>query len=190
MAIKLNQSNRASIIDKAMSVAFGHVDSAYEAKRVVVANRLYDHAFPADVVKRASALPVEWIAKADHLTLSRRGFRDRWETCDSKPNRELRFGKSRPWPNFVGDIFKIGDEHPLCADVDELVVACREIWGAKQQFKSNLTNLLHSVSTVEKLRQVWPEGEPYFPKPAPVVALPVPADLAAKVNAMLTVVTI
>lgn len=55
----------------------------------------------------------------------------------------------------------------------------------KEELKAGLSSLLACASTVKRLREIWPEGEAYFPFEQATSRSLVPVETIATVNALM-----
>lgn len=189
----LNKTLREEIIQRALDATFIDADAEWENQCRDAAVKLYEHTFDASVVKSAAELPSGWVRWHDGLMFLREGWRRRYasvsgERFPEKPKSELSFGHygSRPFPLNSSEI-NIEDSHPLASLFDDLASLYYRNRDRKIALVNGLTEFLNGFRTVEKLREAWPEGVKFLPKPAKPVKTNLPVDVALKgrINALM-----
>lgn len=180
--MKLNKANREQIISAAIAAAFKTRDAAHEKQRTAFADALYQCAY-GEAEKLAKKLPQGWAAGRDYLTIRCAGFRR--YGARGAPAR-LVMSKTRLFPPYNSEI-EVDEQHALYVDAQTVVREHDAIESAKEELRTKLHALVHSVSTTEKLREAWPEGAKFMPAEVAKVpsTLPVPHDLVATVNALM-----
>lgn len=183
--MKLNKTNREEIIHVATTAAFKTREAAHAKARTALADALCQHTH-GEAEKIAKKLPQTWQAGRDCFDIACDGFRT-WGSKDGAP-RKLSLSRSRLFPPHYSAI-EVDRLHALYADAQAIVKEHHAIESAKEELRTKLYALVHSVTSTEKLRELWPEGAKFLPSEAAKMPrnLPVPHDLVASVNALMDV---
>lgn len=183
--MRLTNENRNYIIDRCVTARFAEAKERYEAARTALADALYEHAFGA-AEPLAKKLPPGWLSTMQTVYITCDGFRPRYYgPSENEPSCDLKMSRVRLQPSVITDQFKIDQNHPLFSQADALLKLFHSIREGREQLTDQLRTLLYSVHTREKLMEVWPEGEPFFPPIVERKPLPVPYDLALNINKMM-----
>ncbi|MBK5571796.1 Nmad5 family putative nucleotide modification protein [Ensifer sp. SSB1] len=181
--MKLNKTNREEIIAAAVLATFKVREAAHEKARTALADALYAHTY-ADAEKIAKKLPQGWAAGRDTVVIACDGFRT-YGHGNGAP-KTMKLSRTRLFPPYSSEI-KVDKAHAVYEGAQAIVREHNAIEAAKEELRTKLHALVYSVTTTEKLREAWPEGEKFMP--AEIVAvpshLPVPHDLVANVNALM-----
>jgi hypothetical protein len=157
MALPLTNERRDSILCNAQDLTFAARREAIKQESNRLAELAYSHLYPADVQAKMNALPVEFFSQTSTIFAYLPGNGDsvnldlissrRVGACD----REWR----RPAYYLVTG-----------SAVTECVVKLKADRGQLAQdvntFKSELRRFLAGITTVKKLKEVWPEGEEFY----------------------------
>jgi len=149
--MKLNKTNREEIISAAIRAAFKARDAAYEKQRTILADSLYQHTY-GEAGAIAKKLPREWQTRQDSYRIVCDGFQD-WRGGAGADNN-LKLSTSQPFPPYTAEI-KVNKEHAFYKDAQAIVREDTVITLAKEELRTKLHALVHSVSTTEKLRDAW-----------------------------------
>lgn len=181
--MKLTNAMRDETIDLCVNATFKKANADYDAARTRLADTVYEHAFGAQE-KIALKLPANWVARVQYVDISCDGFS--WRGVADKPYSKLKLSRERLEPQNVNDGYKISLDHPQYAEAQSVVAMFDKLYAAKTQLRQSLRTLLYSTTTLEKLREIWPEGKKFYPAPAErAAALPVPAALTQQINSMI-----
>jgi hypothetical protein len=182
--MKLTKEYRSKIIERCVAARFATAENAYAAARTALADALYEHAFgKAEVI--AKELPPEWISGMRTLYISCDGFKGQYNSATDKPGNDFKLSRERLKPAIITTQFSIDDHHPLYSQAQAIVEMFNAIKTGKETLTHQLTSLLYSVTTREKLLEVWPEGEPYFPPVVQQASVPIPYELTLSINRMM-----
>lgn len=185
----LTKEMRKAAIDKAVTAAFSQRRKNLEEAITAFGEKLYETEYGAEA-KQVAKLPARWYRKEKYICLECDGFSyranfDRQESeylCDKVKLTEERIfpGGRHLW------VVRLKKEHPLYAPAQALVKEHRAVLQAENQLRDNLTQLLYSVRTYAKLKEVWPEGETYYgPEPQKTGGGIVPYGLTLQINRVL-----
>lgn len=174
--MRLNMDDRRSIVKKAISARFDPPREQIEKDKEAFALRLYESAYPKKVKEWAAQAPKGWL----HL-----------DTClrfnVSGHSIKLNISEGVPVPYNAGycqqliaiNNDELRDEH-MALDKRET-----DLKAERQSAEAQLTALLGRVSTLNRLKEIWPEGEPFFSHLAPRDRVDVPAIQVSDINRLL-----
>lgn len=183
--MKLTKEYRNKIIENCVAARFKGAQQQYETARTALADALYEHAFGASE-PIAKKLPAGWLSRMTTVSISCEGFNSRYyHENDDKPGSGLKLSRERLQPAVITKEFTVDKEHPLYPQAQAVVDMFNAIKSGKETLKHQLHSLLYSVNTREKLLEVWPEGEPYFPPVVQNASVPIPYDLTLSINRMM-----
>lgn len=181
--MKLTKAIREEITAKALTATFGKRDDAHAKARKAFADALYKHEH-GDIERLAMKLPQEWRAMHNDFRIECDGFRS-WGKGDGAP-RHFEMSRSRPFPMYQRDI-TVGKDHGMYDQAQAIAAEHDAIEAANADLRVKLHALLNSVTTVEKLKERWPECVPFLPtaQAKAVELLPVNANLAGQINVLM-----
>jgi hypothetical protein len=183
--MKLTKEYRNQIIDRCVTARFAQADTHYLTARTALADALYNHAF-GESEAIAKKLPPEWCVHMEIVYISSEGFNSRYyQNDEEKPNSALKLSQQRLMPAIITTQFTVDEEHPLYPQTQALLKIFQAIKTGKEELTKQLFSLLYSVTTHEKLLEVWPEGEPFFPSVTKKTSVPIPYDLTLSINRMM-----
>lgn len=182
--MKLTKEYRNQIIERCVTARFAEAEERYEAARTVLADALYEHAF-GEGEALAKKLPPVWCTTMNTVHIGHPDFNGRYYKDDTRPSNGLKLSGGRLQPAIITRQFEVSDDHPLRPQADQVARMFSAIKTGKGELTTQLTSLLYSIGTREKLMEVWPEGEPFFPPVAEKGAVPIPYDLTLQINRMM-----
>lgn len=183
--MKLTKEYRKQIIERCVAARFATAEKAYQAARTALGDALYDHAFGKSETI-AKKLPSGWLSRMGTIDISCDGFNHRYYSdSGDKPAAGLKLSRERLQPSVITKEFTIGEDHPLYPQAQAVADMFNTIKSSKETLTNQLSSLLLSVTTREKLLEVWPEGEPYFPAVVQHAAVPIPYELTLSINRMM-----
>lgn len=178
MSQRLTNSIRSTILKKARSKAFDTKDADIQCKFNQFGEQLYRHSYGAYEAKMREFPPGYF------FTYDKRDIRVKepdefgWVTIN------VQFSDLKPFPRSTIEYDQIGIGHPMHADIAPLIQELHGLRKEKEEFELNVSSILFSVHTVERLLEVWPEIADMVPKQEKK-ALPIPVDLTVKLNDLL-----
>lgn len=178
-SIRLTNMDRDLIIADAVETSFKARREAHKAAEDALARRCYEAVFPEKVRKQAMAMPKGWLHLDACLRFNVAGL-------DAVLNVD---GDGLPVPSqarkYCQRLGSIADE-ALASEVRVHLDATEALRNEERKALSTVKALLYSVTTVKALREVWPEGEPFYGKLAPKDGgSRLPAPRIVELNAML-----
>lgn len=182
--MKLTKDYRQQIIDRCVTARFAEAKKQYEAARTALADALYDHSF-GKAEELAKKLPPEWCSTMQTVYITSEGFGSRYYKDDSKPSSSLKLSRSRLMPAIITTQFEVKEGHQLYLNAQQVRQMFEAIETGKATLTRQLKSLLYSVNTREKLLEVWPEGEPFFPAVMQQAPVPIPYDLTMTINQLM-----
>lgn len=177
-SIRLTNMDRDSIVADAIEASFQARVTALDAAEDALARRCYEAVFPEKVRKQAAALPKGWLRLDKCLRFNVLGLSA--ELHVSGDGLPVPFG-SRGYCQRLGSI---ADE-TLAASVRSHLDEVEAMKADRSKAKGAVNALVHSVTTVKALREIWPEGEPFYGKIGPKDGARLPAPRVVELNAML-----
>jgi hypothetical protein len=175
--MRLTNYDREQICNAALNGAFKPRFEALALAEHDLAIAGYESVFPADVRKQAGKMPKGWLRLDACLSFNVGGFDMRLNVRGDGVPVPYDGGYCRRLGTITGDLAdKI---HAHFADVDKLKAE-------RDTAKRALTAMLQSCSTLKRLQEEWPEGEPYWSALAAKANVPgLPAPRVQEINAML-----
>lgn len=179
MATKLSRIKRENIIDVVIQKATAEQKAAYKTAKAVFADQVYNKLL------------------GDHyLSLQPEGFFHKDTTIkitsvhlESKQYYQYYqcgMTKERPLPySWLLEGVGIDHDEQLSAMAKQLAALKKQIMSFHNEIKSKVTAIVWSVSTIEKLIEIWPEGKDFFPEAEPPKNALVPINQVADLNKIL-----
>lgn len=177
MSKRLTNWDREQICNAAISAAFTPRFAAQKEAESALATEAYETVFPADVRKQAARMPKGWLHLDNCLRFNVNGMDLHLDVI----------GDGLPVPYDRVYCSRLGT---ITGDLADRIIAH---FGAKDELKAerdrakrSLMALLQTCSTLKKLQQEWPEGEPFWSALAAKEREPgLPAPLVNDINKML-----
>lgn len=170
MAVRLTNFIREQILDAVLKHAFAEREKALEAEKHALGDAVYNDTYPEPLRKQMAALPEGFLPTDSDLRVQFEGHRF----------THVYFGERRRVAKCHDySAARVYDEkHPLTLRYEAWKKAQDELGAEKSKAKSSAEAVLGSVTTVNKLIQVWPEVEQFarpFAKESPsrAIALPI-----------------
>lgn len=171
----LSTNTRNSISARAIEARFAAEFEDLRRQADALALRFYRMVFPRDILALAEALPEDWLRK-DHCLKFRLGYRRISLNCAE--------GVLVPSKNYNCNELGGIDDAQTIADYEALENLNNDFKARREEARRAVDGMLASVRSLKHLREVWPEGAPYydhlFRAPASL-----PAVTSANVNALL-----
>ena len=174
---------RTIIRKAAVEASFASAQGEMAEAEASLAREAYEATFPAEVQALVAAVPENWFRKDPCLNFNVGGLRIRLETGGE--------GLPVPYQSAAGGGYhchaEIGviERGDLCDRIQSHAKAKDDLRDKIQRAGRNLDALLSSISTVNKLKEFWPEGEPFYGRFLGAKAPSLPAIRFAEVNAVL-----
>jgi len=179
---KLTKYTRERIAAQAVAFAFDPKEEALKAQEDALAREAHAAVFKKAELDAIKKVPANWIRLDPCLRFNVGGQRLYLRTIDD----------GLPVPYKIGDYAgyscrEIGAIEPgdLCDRIQTHAQAVEKCKTELRQAYIKVIALLDSVTTIKRLREVWPEGEPFYSKYEAQPAQKLPAVPASEVNAML-----
>ncbi|OYW51807.1 MAG: hypothetical protein B7Z29_21190 [Hyphomicrobium sp. 12-62-95] len=180
---RLTNDIRGAIHKAAVTAAFAEREAAMKAAEAALAVEAYEATFSEDVLALVAKVPANWFRKDRCLNFNVGGLRIRLNTSD--------YGLPVPYQSAGGRGYgcheEIGTVMPgdLCDRIQAHAKAKEALRDQYKRAEKDLEMLLLSISTVNKLKEVWPEGEPFYSRFLDTRAPSLPAIRFAEVNKVL-----
>ena len=173
---RLTNYTREAISSAAIKAAFTPRENDFSADEDALAREAYAAVYPADEVKKAMALPDNWLRRDPCLHFNVNGLRIELCTTDNHLPVPYRAKSGEQGSIPEGDLAERITAHAMAKE------ALRD---EKRSARAKLNAMLSSISTVKKLQEVWPEGAQFYAKFAEKPAALPPAIRVEDVNAAL-----
>lgn len=180
---RMTNDLRHIIRKAAVEASFSERNAELARDEAELAVAAYQEVFPPSVLDAVAKVPAEWVRRDTCLNFNVGGLRIRLETGGAGLPVPYATAGSRGYHchDEIG-VIAAGD---LCEKIKAHAVAKEAVRDQMKRAHRDLESLLSSISTVNKLKDVWPEGEPFYARFLDAKAPPLPAILFAEVNAIL-----
>lgn len=185
--MKLTNWHRDAIVREAVEKSFAQRFADRAQAEDVLAREAYGFVIPPHEQRLAAKLPENWLRRDACLRFNVEGQRIELDVLGGGllvPY--LPKGKEGGSPygyncNTLGAI-PAGD---LCDRIQAHALAGEKLKADRKAANSAVKAMVYSVTTIGKLREIWPEGEPFYGSIQSNAPTTLPAIQAAKVNSML-----
>jgi hypothetical protein len=177
-SVRLTNQDRDSVVKAAIQESFTERHRALKAEEDRLARRCYDTVFPASVRKAAASMPAGWLRSDTCLRFNVGGLNIRLDIA----------GDGLRVPSQQWNCERLGNvaDEALIVEVQAFLQARDGLKAEREKAQQSLKALLYSVTTLKALRDLWPEGEPFFRGLASKTGAPgLPAPQITELNAML-----
>lgn len=159
MAVRLTNDLRQIIVNKAIAHAFDPKLSKLKESEDALGREAYAAVFTKAETDKVALVPENWIRRDKCLQFNVGGLHIRLELQ----------GDGLPVPYRIGDyagyscktlgVIEAGD---LCDRIRAHASACEQHRNDRRTAAKAVEGMLAKVSTLKKLREVWPEGERFY----------------------------
>ncbi len=180
---KLTNSTREAIARSAIAFAFDPKEKALAEAEDVLAREAHALLFPKKVVETAKSLPAGWITHLSGLNFNVGGQKIELRSSEALPVPA--YDKSGNTAGYYGHrvgSIPFGD---LCDRIQGHAQAKEKLKEERTLALRQIEAMLAKVTTVKKLAEAWPDGEPFYSKYIDKPAPQVPALRVDEINAML-----
>lgn len=182
--MRLTNDVRDGIAYTAISQSFATRVAAFDAAEDALAKEAYNSLFPVAEQKLVAKVPTNWFRLDACLRFNVGGQRIELTVAgDGLPvPYKPRGSTDRGYHcNTLGAI-PAGD---LCDRIQAHAMAKDNFRTERRQAETAVKAMLNSVTTIGKLKEVWPEGAPFYAQIESATVISLPAIRASEVNAML-----
>ena len=172
----LTNHMRAKIANAAIADAFGKRETALATAEDLVAVKTFEHLIPAKNRAAMAVLPEDYFPMRSVVKVNVGG-----RSIELKAAKDVRFPYKYEWSRIA--VFL--PDHEIAIEIDQHLRAKEKLAEEKKTALAAVEALLRSVTTVEKLRTVWPDGEPFYRDVTPAPKPSLPALVVDDVNKML-----
>lgn len=178
MAVRLSNYIRKQVLNAVLKHAFEAREKALEAEKFALGDAVYNDIYPEPLRKQMDALPDGFLPTGGDVKVQFEGQRFTHVYFGER----RRIAKSHEYNAAV----VYDAKHPLTVRYDAWKKAQDDLDAEKSKAKSSAEAVLESVTTVNKLIQVWPEVEQFarpfaVESPSRAIALPI-KDLNARLG--------
>lgn len=185
--MNLNKQIRQDIVTAAASAKFDPVFAEIKRARTNIADEIYNHLHADDEKRIKKAAPEGWYATINKVRIVKlTGFTSTMYKKEMPPKEvdcELIMSNRRPYSVHQNALeFKPNPGSIFNAELE--AVRDKEIKARadKLALEADLRAIVNSANTLKQLKQIWPEGEAYFPEEVKKTGALVPVDAIKKVN--------
>lgn len=173
---RITNDMRAGIIRRLMADTFDKQDADLLEEESALFDKVYDRFVTPEQQAAAALLGDNWIESRGWVCLNAGGFRLRVRAHE---------GVVRPLPlRWTSPDWCLPADDPLCVEVCDHAKRADKLRQDREAARAKIGALLGSTTTLNALRTLWPEGEPYYAHlAAPVVVPNLPAVPVSEVNA-------
>lgn len=175
--MRLNQHDRNYIVKRAVTARFDPIRESLKKEEAQLGRELYDHVYSPKVRAWTKAAPKGWLYEDECLRFNLCGLQVSVSVPGGLPVPH-NGGSCRPQRIPVLDE-DLRDRYLNLQDRIKAESAERE------QVRASLVGMLSRVGTIAKLKEVWPEGLPFYDDLQPRERIDVPALQVADINKML-----
>ena len=145
---RLNVHDRKKLVDAALKRAFGDLEEQYSLREDMLVKVFYAILFKPEVFKAISVLGSDWLTYQTSHRFNVCGM-----TFDLRSREKMAYprGKSHP----IGVIKDEVQKERVLTLLDEQ----KKLAEKKSQVKAQLEALVGSVTTLKRLKEIWPEGK-------------------------------
>lgn len=169
--MKLTNLTRRHIRERILEHKFRGWNEKFAKRKAALAEAIYKDVFSAKERKLMASLPDGWLPEVNSIKVEFDG-----------QGRRVRFDEPKRMPQSAAigydPVKSYAADHPLCrkwvALGDEEVDRQKE----RAELENKLNAILWSVSTTEKLVEVWPEAAPFLEKVEAAKINPPPIDVS------------
>lgn len=180
--MRLTNEIREQMICVCIGQTFKERKENLEKERIVFADMLYDYTFGEDE-KIAKKLPKHWLRELNAIYIFCEGFNKRYYGHNSElADPCFKLSKPRLEPCIITDQFKLDEKHKFFKAAQQISKTHASIYKEEEDLKISLKQLVYSVTTLSKLKEIWPQGEKFFPGEKVYQNQIVPSKLTQKIN--------
>lgn len=180
-SIKLNTTLRLQILEHAIRGAFADEFAALEAEFGALYERIYEKLVPKDQQELAAQLPKGFCHQASSACV-----RLKHNAQHLGDDIDVLLNEARFFPAYVMYNRACLIDGELSAAYSRLYNEKIRLENAKEDLKRRIRQVLHSVTTVAKLLEAWPECKEFIPEEAFLEAeKKLPAVIIGDLNSVL-----
>ena len=181
--MRLTKEIRTATINATIAATFDKRKAELETARKEFADALYLHEFGVHE-KKVMALPEAWRNMDFSFYLGHPDFSTWHSQKTTHAEAHFYMSRSRPMPVTAGSItISLDAHHPFYEPASELAAAELSVDEQERSLRTDLEQILYSVTTSEKLLTAWPKGKLYLPKNAGITSTSiVPVAALQRVN--------
>lgn len=158
MALTLTNERRDSIIRIAVKSTFTARREALEVENSSLAELAYSHLYPNDIQIKMNALPSEFFNQTSVVYAYRPGDnRDPIALALISSKKVKALDREYRHPAYYPETGSA-----IASRVIKLKADCDRLESDESTFKSELKRFLAGITTVKKLKEVWPEGQEFY----------------------------
>lgn len=151
--MRLNKGIRQEICERAVAHGFKSEEKKLQAQTLKLSMEVYNHVYPKKVRDLMDQLPDGMLDTMTTFRVRAGGL----TFCGDFDGKALPIGARDKygWPNI--------ESAPLCKKIKDNLVAWRALRSGRAKITDEVMATLDSVTTLKRLREIWPEAEPFLP---------------------------
>lgn len=179
----MTNHTRGTILSAAIAFAFDPKEKALAEAEDALAREAHASVFTKKIIDTAKSLPEVWILKIATMTFNVGGQKIELKASERLPvpAKDKNDNIARYSGYITGTILP-GD---LCDRIQGHAQTKEKLKEEKATARRQLEAMLAKVTSVKKLAEAWPEGEPFYSQYLTKEAPQVPALRVDEINAML-----
>ncbi|WP_420959336.1 Nmad5 family putative nucleotide modification protein [Brucella sp. IR073] len=180
---RITKYTRDAIASSAIAFAFDPKEKALKQIEHELAREVHAYLFPKDIIHIARSLPKGWIRHISTLKLNAAGH-----AIDVAAGEELPVPATDKNGNTAGSYGYLTGAIPPGDLADRLqghAQVKEKLRDERKSARRQLDAMLAEITTIKKLAEAWPEGEPFYSKYLEREAPQVPALRVDEINEML-----
>ena len=183
--MKLTKAMKEVIIEKAVNQTMKPLVDAYDKRRAEFAQMLYNHMYSEVEQQKMQALPDGWLLTKKDLRISLSdGACTVYATL---PDYMRVLAVDREYRDFDASSWSLGLKRKVRNTDAAMTIEYQANRDKAQELRRALEQLVMPCTTLKKLREVWPEGEAFFPS-EPEFIENLPAVQSTKVNDLIAAI--
>lgn len=177
-SVRLTTTIRNQILSAAMKGVYDNVQAQIDTKLVDLSERIYRTLVTEEQERMMNQLPHGFFNLSDAKSASIRA-----SNGGSYRHLDLKFKQDKRLPAFCSGYNNINiSDDVLYEETLELAKARRELNEMREKLRADITAVLNSANTVQKLLEVWPEAKSYIPDYVFTEKASLPAIITDKIN--------
>lgn len=181
MSVRLTNDLREIIANRAVKHAFDPKFKAWKDEEDKLAREAYGAIFPAAELAAIAKIPSNWVRHDNCLRFNVGGLRIALRVQGDGLAVPYRIGQYSGYGCHELGVIQPGD---LCDRIRKHVSAVEAEKSAMHRANAQLKAMLAKISTLKKLREIWPEGQQFYAQYEEVKAS-LPAIRVDEINAAL-----
>ena len=176
---RLTKYDRSIICKNAIADRFGKKEETLKEEKYNLSDQAYNMIFDKDILDKINSISRDWLYTNTNMYIRLYNgyqFELHFKTDTPLPGRTYHFSDSK---------FLLSDQD-LCDKLLKNHSNMEDLKKEKRDAEYKLKSLLNSVSTTKQLKEIWPDGEPFYAhlvkNPKMALKTNLPAILISDIN--------